>query len=72
MDKNRAKSGKIDQVERKNANLSPLVVRPITPNEEDTWDDLMSAHHYLGFNSKTLTAKTIKYVAILKGQWVAL
>jgi len=72
MDKNRAKPGKIDQIERKNTDLSSLVVRPITPNEGDTWDDLMSTHHYLGFNSKTLTGKTLKYVAVLNGQWVAL
>lgn len=72
MDKNRAKPGKIDQIGRKDTNLSPLVVRPITPDEKDTWDDLMSTHHYLGFNSKTLTGKTLKYVAVLNGQWVAL
>jgi len=72
MDKNRAKPGIIDQIERKDTDLSPLVVRPITLNEKGTWDDLMSTHHYLGFNSKTLTGKTLKYAAVLNGQWVAL
>jgi len=52
MDKNIAKPGKIDQIERKSTNLSSLEVRLITPKEEDTWNDLMSIHHYLGFNSK--------------------
>ena len=30
----------------------------------------MEEHHYLGFHS--LTGKTLKYVALLEGQWVAL
>jgi len=30
----------------------------------------MGKHHYLGFHS--LTGKTLKYVALLEGQWVAL
>ena len=72
MDKNRAKPGTIDQIERKDTDLSPLVVRPITLNEDGIWEDLMSTHHYLGFNSKTLTGKTLKYVAVLNGQWIAL
>jgi hypothetical protein len=33
--------------------LDTLVVRPIVPGEEDQWDALMAAHHYLGFE-KTL------------------
>lgn len=52
--------------------VSSLEIRLITPKEENTWNDLMSTHHYLGFNSKTLTGKTLKYVALLDGQWVAL
>ncbi|MDA8337642.1 MAG: ISAs1 family transposase [Peptococcaceae bacterium] len=51
--------------------LDTLVVRPIVPGEEDQWDALMAAHHYLGFE-KTLIGHSIKYVAILDGQWVAL
>jgi len=30
----------------------------------------MASHYYLGFHS--LTGKTLKYVALLNGQWVAL
>lgn len=48
------------------------MVRLITPNEEDKWNNLMSTHHYLGFHSKTLPGKALKYVALLNGQWVAL
>lgn len=51
-------------------NLSNLVVRPIVPGEEKNWNRLMATHHYLGFHS--LTGKTLKYVALLDGQWVAL
>lgn len=29
--------------------LSAVIVRPIEPTEEARWDDLMSRHHYLGF-----------------------
>ncbi len=50
--------------------LSSLFVRPIKPEEEDTWDELMSRHHYLGFNR--LVGKSLKYVALLHGKWVAL
>ncbi len=50
--------------------LSSLVVRPIRPEEEETWDQLMSRHHYLGFNR--LVGESLKYVALLHGQWVAL
>jgi len=32
--------------------------------------NLMDEHHYLGFHS--LTGKTLKYAALLEGQWVAL
>jgi len=50
--------------------LYSLVVRPITSNERANWDTLMSKHHYLGFRS--LVGESIRYVAELKGRWVAL
>lgn len=51
-------------------NLDSLVVRPISWEEADTWNKLMSTHHYLGFHH--LPGRSIKYVALLNGQWVAL
>lgn len=51
-------------------NLKPLLVRPITPKEEKPWNELMGKHHYLGF--RKLTVKSLKYVALLNDQWVAL
>jgi len=50
--------------------LGGLVVRPIVPGEEDEWDKLMAAHHYLGF--QRLTGPSLKYVAILDDRWVGL
>jgi hypothetical protein len=50
--------------------LNDLVVRPIKSNEEERWNQLMSKHHYLGFNS--LVGNSLKYVAILNERWVAL
>ncbi len=52
------------------ADLGSVVVRPIVPAEEGMWDSLMSRHHYLGFNS--LVGNSLKYVALLEGQCVAL
>jgi len=50
--------------------LKSLIVRPIQPQEESQWDQLMATHHYLGF--RQLVGESIKYVAELKHQWVAL
>lgn len=50
--------------------LGSLVVRPILAQEERAWDDLMAAHHYLGF--RQLTGESLKYVALLDGAPVAL
>jgi len=47
-----------------------LIVRPIRGEERETWDQLMAAHHYLGL--KHLVGESIRYVALLNGQWVAL
>ncbi len=50
--------------------LKSLVVRPIQPKEEPQWNQLMATHHYLGF--RKLVGESIKYVAELEHQWVAL
>lgn len=50
--------------------FSDLIVRPISSEEKSRWIDLMDAHHYLGF--RQLVGTYICYVALLKGQWVAL
>ena len=47
-----------------------IVVRPITPDERQMWDRLMSEYHYLGL--KSLVGKSIRYVAELQGRWLAL
>lgn len=51
-------------------NLKSLVIRLITPDEQNKWNELMAAHHYLGFRS--LVGESLKYVTLLDGQWVAL
>lgn len=56
--------------EKKQLNLSSLVVRPILPEEKNIWNDLMSKHHYLGLLN--MPGKNLKYVGLLDGQWVAL
>lgn len=50
--------------------LKALVVRPIRKKERNTWDELMSTYHYLGF--RKLVGESIRYVALLDGKWVAL
>lgn len=70
MDRNRADAHHLYTDNGIQINLDFLVVRPITPGEENTWNNMMREHHYLGFHS--LTGKTLKYVALLDGQWVAL
>ena len=52
------------------ADLKSLVVRPIWGEERSTWDQLMATHHYLGF--KQLVGESIRYIALLEEQWVAL
>jgi len=70
MDKNRTNTEHLNDENKIRISLNSLVVRPITPGEEIAWNNLMREHHYLGFHS--LTGKTLKYVALLDGQWVAL
>lgn len=52
------------------AELHSLLVRIIRPNEESRWNQLMNTHHYLGF--RQLVGESIKYVAEINGEWVAL
>lgn len=54
----------------KQLELQSLVVRPIQPQEESRWNQWMSTHHYLGF--RKLVGESIKYVAELQNEWVAL
>ena len=49
---------------------SSLTVVPITPSQEKAFQSLMQAHHYLGALPKI--GNTIRYVATVDGQWVAL
>lgn len=48
----------------------PLCVRPIRAHEELLWNELMSRHHYLGFQS--IVGESMKYVAELDGEWAGL
>lgn len=50
--------------------LRSLTVRPIGFSERSEWDALMSNQHYLGL--KSLVGESIRYVAEIKGRWVAL
>lgn len=50
--------------------LRQLNVRPVYPQESERWDQLMTAHHYLGHHH--LVGKSLKYVAVLGNEWVAL
>jgi len=50
--------------------LYSLNVRPVESSERSKWDELMSSQHYLGF--KALVGESIRYIAELRGQWVAL
>ncbi|MDD2212619.1 MAG: DUF4338 domain-containing protein, partial [Clostridia bacterium] len=67
MDRNGAEP---DNIINRGANLKDLIVRPITPGEENDWNTLMTKHHYLGF--RCLSGRSLKYVALLDGRWMAL
>jgi len=67
MERNGAES---DNIINRGANLKDLIIRPITPGEENEWNILMAKHHYLGFHC--LSGRRLKYVALLDGRWVAL
>ena len=48
----------------------PVLLRLVKPDEVVRWDELMAAHHYLGF--RTLVGESLKYVAEQDGSWLAL
>ena len=51
-------------------NLKEILVRPVRRFEEERYQELMQAHHYLGAMPKI--GETLWYVAVWCGQWVAL
>ena len=51
-------------------NLKEILVRPVQRFEEERYQALMQAHHYLGAIPKI--GETLWYVAVWCGQWVAL
>jgi len=60
-------------IETKSSQDNPLdqvIVRPIHFNERSRWKTLMANHHYLGF--KSLVGESLRYVAEIQSQWVAL
>jgi hypothetical protein len=63
MDRNGAEP---DNIINRGANLKDLIVRPITPEEENDWNNLMAKHHYLGFHC--LSGRSLKYLALLNGR----
>ena len=50
--------------------LGEVVVRPIDWRERKRWEELLKRHHYLGFHA--LMGESILYVALWRGEWVAL
>ncbi len=50
--------------------LDDLSVRPISKEELSQWNRYMEEYHYLGL--KWIGGKSLRYVAILEGRWVAL
>ena len=51
-------------------NLRQIIVRPVARSEEDSYRELMQAHHYLGALPKI--GETIWYIGLFEEQWVAL
>ncbi len=50
--------------------LDNLVVRPVRHEELGRWNSYMEQYHYLGL--KWLGGKSLRYIALLGGEWVAL
>lgn len=50
--------------------LRKVEVRPVRPGEVTRWNELMAERHYLGF--RCLVGESLKYVAHVRGTWVAL
>lgn len=51
-------------------NLQEIIVQPVQQSEQDRFQSLMQAHHYLGALPKI--GHTLWYVASLHGSWLAL
>jgi len=60
----------LEQITQTGNWVQKVTVRPIAAAEKARWDSLMKAHHYLGFRS--LIGKSLRYVATVEDQWVAL
>ena len=52
------------------ASVRAVVLRLVRRDEIGRWDEMMAAHHYLGF--RTLVGESLKYVAEQDGRWLAL
>jgi hypothetical protein len=50
--------------------LDNVLVRPIRQDESRRWDSYMRQYHYLGL--RWLGGKSLRYIALLDGAWVAL
>ena len=50
--------------------LRPVLLRLVRPDEVGRWDELMAAHHYLGF--RAMVGESLKYVAEQDRSWLAL
>lgn len=50
--------------------LDNLVVRPVCKEEVSRWNSYMQQYHYLGL--KWIGGKSLRYIAHIEGQWVAL
>lgn len=55
---------------RNRFSIDSVIVRPILSHERCHWDAMMAKYHYLGF--KSLVGRSIRYVAQVQDQWVAL
>ena len=55
---------------KKKSAFDSLVVRPLFKHELDRWKSYLREHHYLGY--KWIAGKSLRYVATLGGEWVAL
>ena len=51
-------------------NLREVLVRPVVRREEQCYQELMHAYHYLGASAKI--SETLWYIALWRDQWVAL
>jgi hypothetical protein len=51
-------------------NLQEILIQPVQPNEQERFQSLMKAHHYLGVLPKI--GHTLWYVASYPNEWLAL